>query len=191
MDKNGITIKTKDGYDVLDLVIVGDISQLTEKEEIVYRELKDIINDPENIAKVTIDKDVPYVNTGDYINQIIDLADIYEYDKVPYEMSGIAAIMHEIVEQYEKSKHGTAIGSAGRWDKNQGGILQDKNSEFNNDHDKVVEVQNKIDNTDRVQGDIIDINSGRKYIMFYIDQTNIKVVGITKQKKGSQFTPQN
>ena len=190
MDKNGITIKTKDGYDVLDLVIVGDISQLTEKEEIVYRELKDIINDPENIAKVTIDKDVPYVNTGDYINQIIDLADIYEYDKVPYGMSGIAAIMHEIVEQYEKSKHGTAIGSAGRWDKNKGGILQDKKSDFNKDHDKAVKVQNEIDNTDRVQGDIIDINSGRKYIMFYIDQTNNKVVGITEQKKGNQFTPQ-
>lgn len=40
MDKNGNTIKTKDGYEVLDLVIVGDISQLTEKEEKVYRELK-------------------------------------------------------------------------------------------------------------------------------------------------------
>ncbi|MCX8745337.1 hypothetical protein J3U68_07940 [Snodgrassella sp. B3882] len=149
-----------------------------------------MINDPENIAKVTIDKDVPYVNTGDYINQIIDLADIYEYDKVPYGMSGIAAIMHEIVEQYEKSKHGTPIGSAGRWDKNQGGILQDENSDFNKDHANAVKVQNKIDNTDRTQGDIIDINSGRKYIMFYIDQTNNKVVGITEQKKGNQFTPQ-
>lgn len=165
-------------------MIVGDISQFTEKEKIVYYRLKLIINDPENIAKVTIDKDVPYVNTGDYINQIIDLADIYEYDNVPYGMSGIAAIMHEIVEQYEKSKHGTAIGSAGRWDKNKGGILQDENSDFNNDHGKAVEVQNKIDNTDRTQGDIIDINSGRKYIMFYIEQTNNKVVGITEQKKG-------
>ncbi len=152
VDKNGNTIKTKDGYEVLDLVIVGDISQLTEKEKIVYEKLTVIINDPENIAKVTIDKDVPYVNTGDYINQIIDLADIYEYDKVPYGMSGIAAIMHEIVEQYEKSKHGTPIGSAGRWDKNKGGILQDKKSDFNKDHDKAVEVQNEIDNTDRVQG---------------------------------------
>lgn len=26
--------------------------------------------------------------------------------------------------------------------------------------------------------------------MFYIDQTNNKVVGITEQKKGNQFTPQ-
>ncbi|WP_239423805.1 VENN motif pre-toxin domain-containing protein [Snodgrassella communis] len=183
LDKDGNPIKTKDGYEILDLVIVGDINQFTEKEKEVYKELKNIIDDPNNIAKVTIDKDVPMVNTGDYINQIIDLVDIYEYDKNPYGMSGIAAMMHELVEQYEKSKRGTAIGSAGYWDKSKGSPEQDPKSDFNNDHSEAIKAQNKIDNTDRTQGNIMDNNSGKQYIMFYIDKTNNKVTGITEQKK--------
>ncbi|PIT52078.1 hypothetical protein BHC44_07465 [Snodgrassella alvi] len=190
LDKDGNPIKTSDGYEILELVVAGDINQLTDKEREVYAALKDIIDDPKNTAKVTIDKNVPMVNTGDYVNQIIDLEDVYEYDKNPYGMSGIAAIMHELVEQYEKSKHGTAIGSAGYWDKSKGNPEQDPKSDFSRDHAVAVKKQNTIDNTDRTQGDIMDNNSGKQYIMFYIDKTNNKVVGVTEQTKGNQYTPQ-
>ncbi|WP_239423815.1 hypothetical protein [Snodgrassella communis] len=151
-DKDGNPIKTSDGYEVLELVVVGDITQFTPKEKEVYENLKTIIDDPKNIAKVTIDKNVPMVNTGDYVNQIIDLADVFEYDKNPYGTSGIGAIMHELVEQYEKSKRNIPIGFIDKWNKSAGRIENDPNSSFSQDHAVGVKKQNTIDNPDRAQG---------------------------------------
>lgn len=174
---------------MLELVTVGDISQLSEKEKIVYDKLKEIIDDPKNIAKVTVDKNVPMVNTGDYYNQIIDLTDVFEYDKNPYGTSGIGAIMHELIEQYEKSKHNLPSGfkNYNRYGQNKG---KEVNSNFELDHNIAVTEQNKIDNTDRYQIDFYDVrNPKSKYNMLYIDQTNSKVIGITEIREGNQFSP--
>ncbi|MCO6524969.1 MAG: VENN motif pre-toxin domain-containing protein, partial [Candidatus Schmidhempelia sp.] len=188
LDKDGNPIKTSDGYEVLELAVVGDITQLTPKEKEVYNELKNIIDDPKNIAKVTIDKNVPMVNTGDYVNQIIDLADVFEYDKNPYGTSGIGAIMHELIEQYEKSKRNIPIGFIDKWNKSAGRIENDPNSSFSQDHAVGVKKQNAIDNTDRAQGSIYDRNSGKHFNMLYIDKANDKVIGTIEEQKGNQFT---
>jgi filamentous hemagglutinin len=189
LDKDGNPIKTSDGYEVLELVVAGDINQLTDKEREVYAALKDIIDDPKNTAKVTIDKNVPMVNTGDYVNQIIDLEDVYEYDKNPYGTSGIGAIMHELIEQYEKSKHNLLSGFQSYDRYGQGGNLGG-DQDFQHDHDKAVKRQNEIDNTDRYQLDFYDVqNPQAKYNMLYIDKTNNKVIGIIEVKDGNQYSP--
>ncbi|ORF42706.1 hypothetical protein BGI14_00100, partial [Snodgrassella alvi] len=187
LDKDGNPIKTSDGYEILELVLLGDIKQLSDKEKLVYKTLKDIIDDTANIAKVTIDKNVPMVNTGDYQNQIIDLEDVLEYDKIPYGISGIAAIMHELYEQYEKSKHGTAIGSIGNWDKSKWKPENDPKSDFSMDHSAAVDLQNQIDNTERAQGSFKDKNSGKSFDMLYVDKTNNQVIGVVEEKKGNQY----
>jgi hypothetical protein len=189
LDKDGNPIKTSDGYEILELVVAGDINQLTDKEREVYAALKDIIDDPKNTAKVTIDKNVPMVNTGDYVNQIIDLEDVYEYDKNPYGTSGIGAIMHELIEQYEKSKHNLLSGFQSYDRYGQGGNLGG-DQDFQHDHDKAVKRQNEIDNTDRYQLDFYDVqNPQAKYNMLYIDKTNNKVIGIIEVKDGNQYSP--
>lgn len=110
--------------------------------------------------------------------------DILEYDKVDYGMSSIAAMMHELYEQYQKSKRGLTQVDEKKLD------ISTKRRNYREDHGQAVVIQNKIDNTSRSETDFYDPNNPNvKFNMLYVDHTNNQVVAIGEIKQGDQYTP--
>jgi hypothetical protein len=90
----------------------GEFSKMTAKEEAFFFIYKGVITD-EALAKQTVVMNSPDADVGDFRTNALDIGDIQKFDKAGKgAASSAGALIHETVEQLEKSKQGVAAGKA-------------------------------------------------------------------------------
>lgn len=121
----------------------GDISKMSPQAQAFYKELYSMTKNDDVIAQIDVKYGSSEINTGNYIKNAIDVADINQFDDLG---KGLATkqgkLTHELVEQFEKAASGYKKGQDGGYSYN---------------HPKGINAENRVnmsyrDNAERTVG---------------------------------------
>lgn len=141
--------------------------KLTDKQRAFIKEYKSAVQSRDVVRQILIDND-PTVITGSFVSNELDVEDILQYDQAGNKgMSSAAALIHETIEQLEKSKSGLGIGQPAvsniypfedsaqyraRLERHTPDVVLPA---IKIPHEKAIEAQNRVDGNIRIPNDNI------------------------------------
>ena len=127
-------------------------ASLTKEQKAFYSSYSEVVGAKETVSQNVVENDKT-AEGGNWQTGNLDISDILEFDKAGKGGTSSAGVLiHEHVEQLEKSKMGIAQGKLGTVEKDAAGHITNL-PDFNKAHKKAIKAEDKVNGNSRLETD--------------------------------------
>jgi RHS repeat-associated protein len=133
------------------LNMVNKDASITKEQQAFYDSYNEVVGADEKVNQKVVERSI-YADMGSWQTGDIDIADIVELDKAGKGgTSSAGALIHEHVEQYEKSKMGLGNGELGKTKSDPSVVGGKIYTDYMKSHDKALKAEDKVNGNTRTE----------------------------------------
>ncbi len=133
------------------LNMINKDATITKEQQAFYDNYNAVVGADEKVNQKVVERSI-YADMGNWQTGDIDIADIVELDKAGKGgTSSAGALIHEHVEQYEKSKMGLGNGDLGKTKSDSSVVGGKIYTDYMKAHDKALKAEDKVNGNTRTE----------------------------------------